>query len=315
MASTETRTVDPAVWPSIDELIALRREVSGRPLQPRVPARSLLAGAHHSRFRGRGMDYLESRIYQPGDDIRTLDWRVTARSGKVHTKVYHEERERPVMLLVDFTPSMFFATRGRFKSAVAARAAAWLGWATARHGDRVGALLFNGDHREVRPRSGDKGVLRLIHELVVGADPRAGLSETPRPGALNEALRRLRRVARPGSLVVLLSDFHGADDQTGQLVGHLRRHNEMLAVRIVDVLEQLPPPPDLYPVTDGKEHGWLDLRDPARQAEYRALFEQRHRRVAELLKAQAVPLVEMSTTDEPAELLGRWLSGMARRGR
>ncbi len=304
-------TVNPAIQPALDELIALRRAPRGKPLRPRLPARSLLAGAHHSRFRGRGMDYLESRLYQPGDDIRNLDWRVTARSGKPHTKLYHEERERPVVLLVDLGPGMFFATRGRFKSVIAARAAAFLGWSAVAHGDRVGALLFNGGHRELKPRGGDKGALRLIQELLAAADPQAGARAEPRPGALNEALRRLRRVARPGSLVVVLSDFHEFDDDTGLLLGQLRRHGEVLAIQILDPLELAPPPPAVYPVSDGHRRGWLDLASRARREEYRELFARRHRRLDELVKARAIPLLRLATDEDVADSLGAWLAGLS----
>ncbi len=302
---------NPAIEPGLDELIALRRAPRGNPLRPRRAARSLLAGAHHSRFRGRGMDYLESRLYQPGDDIRNLDWRVTARSGKAHTKLYHEERERPVVLLVDLGPGMFFATRGRFKSVVAAHAAAFIGWSAVAHGDRVGALLFNGAHRELKPRGGDQGVLRLIRELVSAADPRVGMRAALQPGALNEALRRLRRVARPGSLVVVLSDFHEFDEETGLLLGQLRRHNELLSVQILDPLERTPPPPAVYPVTDGQRRGWLDLGSRARREEFRELFARRDRRLDGLLKAQGIPLLRLSTTDEVADTLGAWLNSLS----
>ncbi len=296
-----------AVQPDLDALIALRREVRGNPLKPRKPARSLLAGAHHSRFRGRGMDYLESRVYQPGDDIRNLDWRVTARSGKVHTKMYHEERERPVVVLADFGPGMFFATHGVFKSVIAARAASFIAWSAITNGDRVGALLFNGEHRELKPRGGDKGVLRLIRELVVAADPVAGLRAEARPKALNEALRRLRRVARPGSLVVILSDFHAIDEETGLLLGQLRRHNEILAVQILDRLELEAPPAGVYPVSDGRQRGWLDISRRDRREIYHDLFTQRHRRLDEILKARAIPLLRLTTGDDVASSLRDWL--------
>lgn len=296
-----------AVQPDLDALIALRREVRGNPLKPRKPARSLLAGTHHSRFRGRGMDYLESRVYQPGDDIRNLDWRVTARSGKVHTKMYHEERERPVVVLADFGPGMFFATQGVFKSVIAARAATFIAWSAIAHGDRIGALLFNGEHRELKPRGGDKGVLRLIRELIAVADPATGLRAEARPKALNEALRRLRRVARPGSLVVVLSDFHAIDEETGLLLGQLRRHNEILAVQILDRLEIEAPPAGVYPVSDGRQRGWLDISRRDRREAYHDLFAQRHRRLDEMLKAQAIPLLRLTTRDDVAASLRDWL--------
>ncbi len=297
----------PAIQPDLDALIALRREVRGNPLRPRGPARGLLAGTHRSRFRGRGMDYLESRIYQPGDDIRNLDWRVTARSGKVHTKMYQEERERPVVVLADFGPGMFFATQGVFKSVIAARAAAFIAWSAIAHGDRIGALLFNGDHRELKPRGGDKGVLRLIRELIAVADPIGGARAEAHPKALNEALLRLRRVARPGSLVVILSDFHEIDDETAILLGQLRRHNEILACQILDRLEIEPPPPAVYPVSDGRQRGWLDISRRDRRDAYRDLFAQRHRRLDEMLKAQAIPLSRLTTSDDVAARLRDWL--------
>ena len=299
------------VQPGLDELIGLRREVHGRLGGSRRPARSLLAGSHASRFRGRGMDYLESRIYQPGDDIRNLDWRVTARSGHVHTKLYHEERERPVVIVADFGPGMFFATQGRFKSVIAARAAAWIGWAAIRHGDRVGALLFNGEHRELRPCGGEKGALRLLRALMAAADPLAGLAAERHDGGLNEALARVGRVARPGSLVVLLSDFHDIDRVSGLLLGQLRNHSEVLAVRILDRLEQVPPPAGAWPVSDGVQRGWMDLRNAAAADAYRALFARRQQMLTVLLKEQAIPLLELSTTDDVAEVLGvgmDWLS-------
>ena len=142
-------------------------------------ARARLAGDHLSRFRGRGMDYRESRAYQPGDDVRSMDWRITARTGVPHVKLYQEERERPVVLFLDLNPGMFFGSRGMLKSVAAARAAALVAWAAAERGDRVGAMLFDGGHCDLPPRGGRHGVLRLIRELVEHTDPRAGIDAAP----------------------------------------------------------------------------------------------------------------------------------------
>jgi uncharacterized protein (DUF58 family) len=242
--------VSDGVHPDRDELIALRPAARGLPLRSRVAARSSVGGDYRSGFRGRGMDYFESRAYQAGDDIRTMDWRVTARTGRAHVKVYHEERERPVVVMADFGPAMFFATQGAFKTLIAARAAALIAWAAVDNGDRIGALLYNGAHLELRPAGGRRGALRLIHALVAAAQPNH--TEPGHTGAagdtLGAALRRLRRVARPGSLIFLFSDFYVIGDDTKAYLQNLRRHHDVIACQILDRLELEPPPPGRYPV-------------------------------------------------------------------
>ncbi len=289
----------------VDELIRLRPRAGGIRLDSRRPATSYTAGPHPSRFRGRGVDYQESRNYQPGDDIRTMDWRVTARTGRPHTKLYQEERERPVILLLDFSPSMFFGTRVAFKSVAAARAAALLGWATVRRGDRIGAFLFDGiNHQELRPTGGRRGVLRLIRELARWAEPADRPSLTVE-GGLGEALKRLRRVARPGSLVVLLSDFYSLDEDSDQHLTWLRRHNDVAAVQLVDPLELAPPPPGRYGITDGQDWGMLDTESAARRHGYEQHFAAHHGRVRKLLRRRAVPWLALGTHEDAAERLGR----------
>ena len=125
-----------------------------------------LSGNYLSAFKGRGMEFDEARPYQPGDDIRSIDWRVTARTGKTHTKLYREERERPVLLWVDYRRSMFFGTQNYFKSVLAAKTAALLAWSAAQHGDRLGGLIFSENiHQELRPQRGKAGTLHFIKKL------------------------------------------------------------------------------------------------------------------------------------------------------
>ena len=244
------------------------------------------------------MDYQESRSYQPGDDIRNMDWRVTARAGRPHTKLFQEERERPVVLLLDLGPGLFFASRGALKSVIAARAATLLGWAAAAQGDRIGALLFNGGHHELKPRRGQRGVLPLIHALLEHTDPVRGLASPPHPGGLNDALIRLRRIVRPGSLVFLISDFYGLDDDTENHLQHLRRHNDLVAIQITDPLELAPPPPGRYGVTDGRDSGVLDTRSGAGRQGYNAFFQQHRQALQQALQKSAIPLLQLSTTDD-----------------
>ncbi len=192
------------------------------------------------------MDYQESRAYQAGDDVRSMDWRITARTGEPHVKLYQEERERPVVLFLDLNPGMFFGSRGMLKSVAAARAATLIAWAAAARGDRVGAMLFNDGHCALSPRGGKHGVLQLVRQLVAHTDPRIGFEAQASPGRLNEALIRLRRVSRPGSLIVLMGDFYGIDGNSAGHLLRLRQHNDVVAMQIVDPLEEAPPWPARY---------------------------------------------------------------------
>jgi len=297
-----------------DELIRLRLAARDLQIGSRRPSLSTIAGAHASRFRGRGMDYLESRGYQAGDDIRNMDWRVTARAGNPHVKLYTEERERPVVVMVDLNPGMFFGTRGAFKSVIAARAAALIGWAAVHRHDRIGALLFNGSHHELRPLGGQRGVLRLIRLLVGATDPAIGMRQPAHPGLLTDALRRLRRVARPGGLVCILSDFYGIDADTRVHLQRLRQHSDVVACQIVDAVEVHAPPPGRYGISDGLRTAILDTRSTTRQAAYERFLAQHHQAVDELMSACAVPRIRLATTDDVVERLRASLGESARRG-
>ena len=203
------------------------------------------------------MEYSESRIYFPGDDIRSIDWRVTARTGRVHTKLFNEERDRPVLFVVDLGDHMRFGTRQAFKSVVAAEAASLLAWTAADHGDRVGGLVLAGAHAaESRFRSGRRGALALFRTLArceVEAREPAG-------GGIEDAVSRLHKVARPGTLVITISDFSRMRDSMGEQFAKLRERNDLLCVWVYDRLEAVPPPPARYPIGDGWRTAALDTR-------------------------------------------------------
>jgi uncharacterized protein (DUF58 family) len=255
------------------------------------------------------MDYQESRTYQAGDDVRNMDWRVTARTGEAHTKLYQEERERPVVLLLDLSPSMFFGTKGAFKSVLAARVAAYIAWATVTNGDRIGALLFKGgQHQELKPRGGHRGALNLIRHLVQVCEPSQEIHPKLPADGLNSALQRLRRVARPGSLIFLISDFYAMNQETGKQLLRLRRHNDLLAVQLADALELAPPPPGRYGITDGVQTGLLDTRGNEKQQAYRVWFERHHQAVRDLACQHALPLLRLSTNEPMSDALRLFLS-------
>jgi len=310
----------PGVDVDLDELIGLRLRAARLRLDA-LRRRRRGATSQVSRFRGRGMEYAESRAYLPGDDVRHMDWKVMARSAEPFTKVFQEERERPVCLVVDLAPGMFFGTRGCFKSVLAARAAALLAWSAQARGDRVGGLVAGpreGGHLELEPAAGRRGVLRLLQALArLGRCPDANPDADggARVDGLAGALERTRRVVRPGSLVVVVSDFHDADgDAGGAALRHLHRlreHDDLLLVAVADVLELAPPPPGRYPIARaapgaGIDAALLDATDARVRGAWQAFHGARRARLATLARGLSAPLLELVTgTDPVAVLLGR----------
>ncbi len=265
---------------------------------------SLQTGAYVSHFRGRGMEFDESRPYQPGDDPRSIDWRVTARSTTAYTKLFREERERPVFVAVDLRSNMHFATRGCFKSVNASRAAALLAWAAHHRGDRLGGLVF-GDttHRELKPRLGRRSALRFVHEL---AEHRDWERHDAEPNGLDpflQAMSALRRVARPGSLVVVISDFVGFDRAAQSYLSSVARHSEVLAVFINDPIERELPPPGRYRLVSDDEELSIDTYAAPARRDYAQSFEDRVHMLERFCQTYHVHLMPLSTDDDPVSAL------------
>ena len=265
---------------------------------------SLQTGAYVSRFRGRGMEFDESRPYQPGDDPRSIDWRVTARSTTAYTKLFREERERPVLVAVDLRSNMHFATQGCFKSVNASRAAALISWAAHHRGDRLGGLIF-GDttHRELKPRLGRRAALRFVHELVEHPDWQPSDSEPTNEDALTQAMSALRRVARPGSLVVVISDFTGFTRAAQSYLSSVARHNEVLAVFLNDPLERQLPPPGRYRLVAPNDELAIDTYAAPARRDYEHAFEDRLHALESFCQRYGVHLMPMSTDDDPVSAL------------
>ena len=196
------------------------------------------------------MSFSESRLYQQGDDVRMIDWRVTARTGRTHTKVFEEEKERPVMVVCAFSESMYFGTRVAFKHVVAAELSALVGWAALAGGDRIGALLASpGRHLELRPATGRRAVMRLLDALAGLSDAPGGRGSTM---TLDAALFRASRVVRPGSLVFVVGDFYDFDEVSARHIAGLAQHNDLVLCQVLDRLETSAPPVGSYPVSNGR---------------------------------------------------------------
>jgi uncharacterized protein (DUF58 family) len=269
-----------------------------------VRVNSLQTGAYVSHFRGRGMEFDESRPYQPGDDPRSIDWRVTARSTTAYTKLFREERERPVLVVVDLRANMHFATRGCFKSVNASRAAALLSWAAHHRGDRLGGLIFGSStHRELKPRLGRQAALRFVHQLAEHPDWHNRALEGSGEAPFTQAMSALRRVARPGSLVVVLSDFLGFSRSAQSYLSSVARHNEVLAVFLNDPLERQLPPPGRYRLVADDEELAIDTHVKAARRDYRDAFEERLHKLEAFCQRYGVHLMPLSTEDDPVSTL------------
>jgi uncharacterized protein (DUF58 family) len=279
----------------------------------RQPAASALAGAYRSRFRGRGVDFLESRNYQPGDDIRNMDWRVTARTGRAHTKVFQEERERPVLVVMDASPSLYFGTRRRLKSVAAGQMAAAIAWSAVRRGDRIGGFLFApGRHRELRPAGGRRGAMRMIQGLVDWLQP----EETPEQtqDSLSGALERVRHAVRPGSLVIIISDFFSLDEDSNRHLSRLRQHNDVIGCQVLDVAEHLLPA-GRYPITDGDNASILDMGQTASRRRYQDMSNRHLSEPRRLFQKHHCGWLVLNTDEDPVDVLGRELRVLVGRAR
>ena len=292
-----------------DELVRLQFQAQGFSFLPRQPVHSLLAGRRSSRMRGRGLDFAEMRAYVPGDDVRTIDWRVTARTSRPYVRVYTEERDRPALVVVDQRMNMFFGSRVSMKSVVAAELAALAAWRVFHQGDRIGAVVFNdASSEEIRPQRSRSAVLRILRMLVrqnqqLRADAPVAIAHT----RLNEVLRDVDRLSPHNTLIVLISDFDGADDVTRDRLLRLARHNDVVAVLAYDPLAVKLPPAGEMVVSNGE----LQVEVPiGKQAIRTRLLEASDRRIQAILDWQhdiGVPVVPLSTAEDVAMQIRHFL--------
>ncbi|MEN8201591.1 MAG: DUF58 domain-containing protein [Bacteroidota bacterium] len=305
---SKERKGPPEVYVTLRDLIGLQHDAHGFSFLPRHAIQSLLSGRHRSRLRGRGLDFDEVRKYVAGDDIRNIDWRVTARVGETHSKVFTEERERPVLLIVDQSSSMFFGSRVYLKSVVAAHAAALGAWRTLEVGDRVGGIVFDDDSLDyVTPKRDRRSVQRILHLVAERNQALGPKSVATNENQLFEALRQTHQLVTHDYLVVVISDFQGFDDQVMKILIQLSRHNDLIAARVTDPMEEKLPAANLV-LTDGVFRTSLDRRKKAhtrinkKQAEI-----QQH--LAAQLKRFGIPLLEFNTTEPVSTQLRKMVGG------
>lgn len=293
---------------SLAELVALRGRVAKAAL-PRLESRAMRAGQQSSRLYGRGMDYAESRVYQPGDDVRRMDWRLTARSGRLHTKLFQEEREGRLLILVDAHASMRFGTRVRFKSVQAARAAALAAWYAVRAGERVGLMAFGEGHRLLKPQGGVRGALAVCGALAEWD----GLAATAAPEALSDVLLRAGRLMHGANRILLVSDGLSCDDAARGRLLDLTGKAGLRVLVVADALELAPPPPGRYPIEHEGERREVALLGERQRRDFQQALGQGQTRLNAMAQSLGIPHRTIDTAADPLDAVMSLLSPGVRR--
>ena len=292
---------NPHVATTIRDLQRLRGQARGFSFLPRQPVQSLLSGKHASRIRGRGLDFEELRHYRIGDDVRTIDWRVTNRTRKPHVRVYTEERDRPCFVVLDQRRSMFFGSRLKMKSVTAAETAALAAWRVIEVADRVGGLVFNeADMAFTRPQRSSRNVLHFLGhvETFNHALTQPGAPVVERPLSLADVLRRTAQLCPHDYMIMLVSDFAGWDEEAARQLRLLARHNDLLAAHISDPLERELPADRSFVVSDGERQ--IEVDGGALAEQYRSAFQGEVERIAAELRRHDIPVLSLDTADEVA---------------
>ena len=304
----------PEVYCTLRDLIGLQFKALGFSFLPRFAVQSILAGRHRSKLRGRGLDFEEVRRYVPGDDIRNIHWKATARTKTTYTKVFTEERERPVLVLTDQSSSMFFGSVQYLKSVVAAHLSAVAAWRVIDVGDRVGGIIFN-DHEVnyVRPKRDRRAVQRLLSIIT---DYNQQLERKVEPeGAgtkLDEALQMAAEVCTHDFLVLLISDFSKISSKSIKLVSRIRKNNDVIAFQVTDPMDTAFPDERLI-LSDSVHQVLLDSRDRARTT-FSTESKKKQMELENNLKRYGIPMIKISTVEPTVSQLRKAI-GSRRRGK
>lgn len=306
MSNKTNNKSEGITWISSQSLIQLRLQANQVPLDSgKIHAKQ--GGAYLSSFKGRGMEFDESRIYQAGDDIRNMDWRVTARTGSAHTKTFREERERPVILWLDLCPSMMFATRNKFKAVIAAEIASLLAWSAAKNNDRVGGLIFSPDEQlVVKPRRGKKAVLDFIGRCTKhSAWSAAQTTDDVKKGQPKNvsAVYSLRKITHPGSLVFMISDFLHLNEKDYSHIANTSRNNDIIFIKISDPFEINLPASGLFKVTDGKNEQQIQTENKNIRDQYHQRYADQQQQLESFCRKHRIHLIQISTQDDMLEKL------------
>lgn len=293
------------VYVELDDLVRLQHKASGFSFLPRQPVHSILSGRHASKLRGRGLNFEELRNYLPGDDTRNIDWKVTARTRTPYVRVYTEEKDRTVWLLVDQRVGMFFGSRQRMKSVVAAEVTAISAWRVLSTGDRVGALVFDDTEVSVIPphRSRER-VMQILKQVVkknraLSANP----DLKPDAGKLNEALKQVSHLARHDCLVCLITDGDGVDTETRRHITRLSEHNDVLTALVYDPLERDMPSAGRLRFANDVGQLEADTSNRKLRLAFQSEFEKKLEWIRSASRRFSIPVLTLDTNNPVADQL------------
>jgi len=299
----QKKYTDYGAYADLDELIRLQYKAQGFSFLPRQPIHSILSGRHASRLRGRGLNFEEIRGYLPGDDIRNMDWKVTARMQKPHIRVYTEERDRPVLLLVDQRITMFFGSQQCMKSVTAAEVAALSAWRVLSVGDRVGAIVFDDTDMVVIPPQRSRQQVMRILQVVVEKNRQLGLGKgiRPHPNMINKVMERVLRLAKHDFLICSIGDGSGVNKDTVRLATLVTAHNDMLAAFIYDPLES--DLPDMGRIVAAEEELQLEVNTSDKKLRKQFLDDFKNRRswIQKMSRLRSIPILSFHTGGGVAE--------------
>ncbi len=300
-----TEPVLRGAYTDLDELLALRlRPMIAHKRNP--PVFNSPSGSRLTKLRGRGIDFSEVRAYQPGDDVRTIDWRVTARKNKPHTKLFREERERPTLVVVDQTQSMFFGSQVRLKSVAAAEIAATAAWQALNHNDRVGGVILGNDDVAIhKPYRNVKAIARFLADLARYNQSLSRSGPSTPTSYMAERLTQVARLAHTNYRIYFISDFEPMGTHWRNTLHAMSRHNQVIAVRVFDPLERDLPPSDRYTVSDGLSRWQFHAGNQRLRSAYHSRFEA-HEAEFKQLCGQVAIRYKAIATNEPVNIAG-WL--------
>lgn len=300
-----------------EHLVSLESRARDLSFMQKARSHRQLAGRMQSSMRGRGLVFEELREYLPGDDIRSIDWRVTARTTKPVVRVYSEEKERPALVLVDQRINMFFGSRRAMKSVTAAEAAMLCAWRILGSGDRVGGLVF-GDTgiEEVRPHRSRNAVIALADRIAErNSMLSASFAEAPSPRKLDAVLHRAAVHAHHDNLIILISDFDGHGETTRDLLLRLAETNDVICLLVYDpFLLELPKSGDII-VSGGGLQAELMLGRDAVRGSIDRYARGRGRELRAWQKELGLAMLPISAAEETAPQLRRLLEQSAWRQR
>ena len=298
----------PGVYANLDDLIRIQFKARNFSFLPQQPVTSVLSGRYASRLRGRGLNFEEIRRYLPGDDIRTMDWKVTARTRSPHVRVYTEEKDRAILLVVDQRINMFFGTRDKLKSVTAAELAALGAWRAVAVGDRIGAVVFNdAELFDIQPQRSQKTVMSILGNVVqMNHALRADTQVEPNAGMLNRALEKALQLVSHDGLIVMISDFFGVDEQTERLTARIAEHNDVLALLVHDPI-RLQPAEERVTVSDGSLQMEIDFADKHVREKLAENYREEQEHITRFLNRLAAPLLMVSNKGDVVDQVRRLL--------